>query len=60
MTKPGIGTETILLVEDDEAIRTVTAAILRSLGYQIYPMASSTRSIGNVRWAERPALRTPA
>jgi PAS domain S-box-containing protein len=39
--EPGAGTETILLVEDDEAIRSVTAAILRSLGYQIYPMASS-------------------
>lgn len=37
----GTGTETILIVEDDEAIRTVTAAILRSLGYQIYPMADS-------------------
>jgi CheY-like chemotaxis protein len=39
--EPGIGSETILLVEDDEAIRTVTAAILRALGYQIYPMADS-------------------
>ncbi|MFT3783365.1 MAG: response regulator [Nibricoccus sp.] len=42
--EPGAGTETILLVEDDEAIRTVTAAILRALGYQIYPMASSVEA----------------
>ncbi len=42
--EPGSGTETILLVEDDEAIRTVTAAILRALGYQIYPMASSVEA----------------
>ena len=42
--EPGAGTETILIVEDDEAIRTVTAAILRALGYQIYPMASSTEA----------------
>jgi signal transduction histidine kinase/ActR/RegA family two-component response regulator len=42
--EPGAGTETILLVEDDEAIRTVTSAILRALGYQIYPMASSTEA----------------
>jgi len=39
--EPGLGSETILLVEDDEPIRTVTAAILRALGYQIYPMADS-------------------
>ena len=43
--EPGIGTETILIVEDDEAIRTVTAAILRSLGYQIYPLASSSEAL---------------
>jgi len=43
--EPGAGTETILIVEDDEAIRNVTAAILRTLGYQIYPMASSTEAL---------------
>jgi len=43
--EPGAGTETILIVEDDEAIRTVTAAILRSLGYQIFPMASSNEAL---------------
>ena len=42
--EPGAGTENILLVEDDDAIRAVTAAILRSLGYQIYPMASSVEA----------------
>ena len=43
--EPGAGTETILIVEDDEAIRTVTAAILRALGYQVYPMASSVEAL---------------
>ena len=43
--EPGAGTETILIVEDDEAIRTVTSAILRTLGYQIYPMASSAEAL---------------
>jgi nitrogen-specific signal transduction histidine kinase/ActR/RegA family two-component response regulator len=33
----GTGSETILIVEDDEAIRNVTSAILRSLGYQVFP-----------------------
>jgi two-component system, cell cycle sensor histidine kinase and response regulator CckA len=32
---PGRGTETILLVEDEEGIRTMTAAYLQSLGYNI-------------------------
>jgi hypothetical protein len=43
--EPDAGTETVLLVEDDEPIRTVTAAILRSLGYQIYPMADSVEAL---------------
>ncbi len=38
--EPLSGTETILLVEDDEAIRAVTAAILRSMGYQVHPLTS--------------------
>jgi PAS domain S-box-containing protein len=42
---PGAGTETILLVEDDEAIRAVTSAILRSLGYQVYPLPGGPEAI---------------
>ena len=52
--EPGAGTETILIVEDDEAIRTVTAAILRSLGYQIYPMASSNEALEMFAGAHAP------
>ncbi len=43
--EPGLGTESILLVEDDEAIRAVTAAILRSLGYQVYPMVGGQEAL---------------
>ncbi len=43
--EPGAGTETILLCEDDEAIRAVTAAILRSLGYQVFPVTSGTEAL---------------
>jgi two-component system, cell cycle sensor histidine kinase and response regulator CckA len=43
--EPGAGTETILLVEDDEAIRAVTAAILRSLGYQVYPLTGGPEAL---------------
>ncbi len=43
--EPGTGTETILLVEDDEAIRNVTAAILRSLGYQVYPFPGGAEAL---------------
>jgi two-component system, cell cycle sensor histidine kinase and response regulator CckA len=43
--EPGVGTEAILLVEDDEAIRSVTGAILRSLGYQVYPFAGGTEAL---------------
>jgi CheY-like chemotaxis protein len=43
--EPGTGTETILIVEDDEPIRNVTSAILRSLGYQIFPFASGSEAL---------------
>jgi CheY-like chemotaxis protein len=43
--EPGLGTESILLVEDDEAIRAVTSAILRSLGYQVYPMVGGQEAL---------------
>lgn len=43
--EPHAGTETILLVEDDEAIRAVTTAILRSLGYQVFPVTSGSEAL---------------
>lgn len=43
--EPRAGTETILLVEDDDAIRSVTAAILRSLGYQIFALTSGNEAL---------------
>jgi PAS domain S-box-containing protein len=43
--EPGAGTETILLVEDDEAIRSVTGAILRSLGYQVFPFPGGVEAL---------------
>jgi len=43
--EPGTGTETILLVEDDEAIRNVTGAILRTLGYQIFPFPGGAEAL---------------
>jgi two-component system, cell cycle sensor histidine kinase and response regulator CckA len=41
----GTGTETILIVEDDEAIRNVTSAILRSLGYQVFPFPGGPEAL---------------
>lgn len=41
----GEGTERILLVEDDEAIRTVTTAILESLGYHVQAVAGGTAAL---------------
>lgn len=43
--EPRSGTETILLVEDDEAIRGVTTAILRSLGYQIFALTTGDEAL---------------
>ncbi|PTY05090.1 hypothetical protein DB347_16550 [Opitutaceae bacterium EW11] len=54
--EPGAGTETILLVEDDEAIRAVTAAILRSLGYQIYPVTSGSEALEFCTGDHRPPI----
>ncbi len=34
------GSERILLVEDDETIRSVTSTILRAYGYEVFPFAS--------------------
>lgn len=39
------GTETILLVEDDEAIRAVTTAILETLGYTVTPVSGGAEAL---------------
>ncbi|HEU5081136.1 MAG TPA: response regulator [Opitutaceae bacterium] len=54
--EPGVGTETILLVEDDEAIRGVTAAILRSLGYQVYPLSGGNEALEFCGGGHAPAV----
>lgn len=43
--EPRSGTETILLVEDDDAIRIVTTAILRALGYEVFALTSGTEAL---------------
>jgi CheY-like chemotaxis protein len=44
------GTETILLVEDDEAVRRITRRVLENLGYRIYEAASAREAL--VTWEE--------
>jgi len=39
------GTERILLVEDDEAIRAVTTAILETLGYRVHAVAGGAEAL---------------
>jgi len=41
----GRGTETILLVEDDEAVRTLVARVLGKWGYKVLPTASSREAL---------------
>jgi PAS domain S-box-containing protein len=42
---PGRGTETVLLVEDDEAVRSLTRRLLESFGYQVHEAASGVRAL---------------
>jgi two-component system, cell cycle sensor histidine kinase and response regulator CckA len=43
------GTETILLVEDGDAVRTLTATILRDLGYTVFEADGSARAVELIR-----------
>lgn len=44
-TTIGVGSERILLVEDDEAIRAVTSAILETLGYHVHAVAGGAEAL---------------
>jgi CheY-like chemotaxis protein len=43
------GTETILLVEDGDAVRTLTATILRELGYTVFEADGPARAVELIR-----------
>ncbi len=43
--KPGGGSETILLVEDDDGVRSVTSRVLRNFGYHVHEAASGARAL---------------
>jgi PAS domain S-box-containing protein len=51
---PGHGTETILLVEDREEIRTITARTLRDLGYAVLEAEGASTALAFVRDGGRP------
>ena len=43
--KPPGGSETILLVEDEEAVRSLTARILKSVGYRVHQAAAGPHAL---------------
>lgn len=44
-SKPGRGSETILLVEDDQALRSITRQILEKQGYKVVPAADGDEAL---------------
>ncbi|WP_404424043.1 response regulator [Nibricoccus sp. IMCC34717] len=54
-SQPDAGHETLLVVEDDEAIRSVTTTILRSLGYQVFPFSNGNELVDYVASGQAPA-----
>ena len=50
------GTETILLVDDDHAVRTVVEAMLRRHGYRVDSSASASDALARVSGGSRPDL----
>jgi CheY-like chemotaxis protein len=54
LSRPPQGRETLLLVEDDPSLRTATARILRSLGYQVLEAADAQHALGLVAESSGP------
>ncbi|MDX2186023.1 MAG: response regulator [Opitutaceae bacterium] len=52
--QPDAGNETLLVVEDDEAIRAVTATILRSLGYKVFPFGNGSELLDFIASGQAP------
>jgi two-component system, cell cycle sensor histidine kinase and response regulator CckA len=50
-TQPSIGSETVLLVEDDDAVRSVVGRVLRQRGYQVIECEGRQQAIA--AWAEQ-------
>jgi PAS domain S-box-containing protein len=48
------GTETVLLVEDEESVRTLSRAILETHGYQVLEAASAEEAIETARRYQQP------
>ncbi len=48
------GTETVLLVEDEESVRTLSRAILESYGYRVLEAAGAEEAIETVRAYQQP------
>jgi two-component system cell cycle sensor histidine kinase/response regulator CckA len=44
-TKPRRGSEAVLLVEDDQAVRAVTRQVLESYGYKVYAAADARKAL---------------
>lgn len=53
-TTAGRGTETILLVEDDSAVRMLSAELLRRMGYTVFDFSDSGEALLFIRSATQP------
>ncbi len=49
LSKPGPGNETILLVEDEDSVREVTALLLESLGYHVLQVPGADEALNLVK-----------
>lgn len=45
LSKPARGDELILLVEDDDAVRSINSLLLKTLGYQVWQVASAEEAL---------------